>query len=395
MAAQKFANSHNMVAFLEKPAESDGFEQIVDFLNAHTIKYALTVNPTIYTSCIEQFWATAKVKTVNEEKQLQALVDRKKVVITESTIRRDLRLEDAEVFINQQLGDMSTYDEIYVTPSHTKKVFGNMKRVGKGFSRAVTPLFPTIMVQAHEEMGEADEIKNEESVPIHSNDQLLSGEDSIKVELMEHCTKLQQKLLDLEHTKTTQALEIESLKRRVKKLEKKHKSRTYKLKRLYKERKIPDIDAEKDITLENVHDVDMFGVQDLDGDEVFIETKESMVNAAVVNADTTTTKLKTAKPKAVIIAVTTTTTAITRPKAKGLVIQEQEQASTPTPIVFPQQLMAKDKAEFDEEARLTREKEEANTVLIEEWDDIQAKFNVDHQLAKQFQAQEQKELTDA
>ncbi|GJX43148.1 hypothetical protein Tco_0259824 [Tanacetum coccineum] len=96
MAALKFAETHNLVAFLEKPDESEGFEQIVDFLNAYAIKYALTVNPTIYTSCIEQFWAIAKVKTTNEEKQLQALVDRKKVIITESTIRRDLQLEDAD-----------------------------------------------------------------------------------------------------------------------------------------------------------------------------------------------------------------------------------------------------------------------------------------------------------
>ncbi|GJT66687.1 hypothetical protein Tco_1018167 [Tanacetum coccineum] len=225
MADQNFADSHNMVAFLEKPTECEGFKQIVDFLNAHTIKYALTVNPTIYTSCIEQFWATAKVKTVNEEKQLQALVDRKKVVITESTIRRDLQMEDAEgmdclltatnfeeltrmdakttawnkfsstmasaiiclatnqkfnfskyifdnmvknvdsmgkfwmyprfvqVFLNQQVGDMSTHDVIYVTPSHIKKGFGNMKRVGKGFSGNITPLFPTMMVQAQQEMG--------------------------------------------------------------------------------------------------------------------------------------------------------------------------------------------------------------------------------------------------
>ncbi|GJX33502.1 uncharacterized mitochondrial protein-like protein [Tanacetum coccineum] len=48
------------VAFLAKLAESEGFKQIVDFLNAHTIKYALTVNPMIYTSCIEQFWDTVK-----------------------------------------------------------------------------------------------------------------------------------------------------------------------------------------------------------------------------------------------------------------------------------------------------------------------------------------------
>ncbi|GJW52804.1 hypothetical protein Tco_0096889 [Tanacetum coccineum] len=83
------------IAFLEKPTESEGFEEIVDFLNANPIKYALTVNPTIYCSCIKQFWDTVKAKTVNGEVQLQALVDKKKVIITESTIRRDLQLEDA------------------------------------------------------------------------------------------------------------------------------------------------------------------------------------------------------------------------------------------------------------------------------------------------------------
>ncbi|GJS06273.1 reverse transcriptase domain-containing protein [Tanacetum coccineum] len=67
MSDQKFADSHNMVVFLEKPAECEGFEQTVDFMNAKPIKYALTVNPTIYTSCIEQFWATAKAKTINGE----------------------------------------------------------------------------------------------------------------------------------------------------------------------------------------------------------------------------------------------------------------------------------------------------------------------------------------
>ncbi|GKE93903.1 hypothetical protein Tco_1574998 [Tanacetum coccineum] len=96
MAALKFASSHNMVAFLDKPTESDGFEQIVDFLNAHPIKYALTVNPTIYTSCIKQFWNTAKVKIVNGEGQIQALVDKKKVIITKTSIRSDLQLKDAE-----------------------------------------------------------------------------------------------------------------------------------------------------------------------------------------------------------------------------------------------------------------------------------------------------------
>ncbi|GJU58259.1 hypothetical protein Tco_1236025 [Tanacetum coccineum] len=64
-------------------------------------------------------------------------------------------------------------------------------------------------------------------------------------------------------------------------------------------------------------------------------------------------------------------------------------------ISFDQQEAIRLQAEFYEEERLIREKEEANNVLIEEWDDIQAKIDVDHQLAKQLQAQEQEELTDA
>nr|GFD23313.1 hypothetical protein [Tanacetum cinerariifolium] len=83
-----------LVVFLSKPTESEGFEQIIDFLNANPIKYALTVNPTIYTSCIEQFWVTAKAKNINEEAHIHARVDGKKVIISEATIKKDLKFED-------------------------------------------------------------------------------------------------------------------------------------------------------------------------------------------------------------------------------------------------------------------------------------------------------------
>ncbi|GKA20211.1 hypothetical protein Tco_0700200, partial [Tanacetum coccineum] len=73
MSSPKFAETYNVVAFLEKPEESDGFAEIIDFLKASFVQYALTVNPIIYTSCIEQFWAIAK-----------------------SSIRKDLHLDDAE-----------------------------------------------------------------------------------------------------------------------------------------------------------------------------------------------------------------------------------------------------------------------------------------------------------
>ncbi|GJU52317.1 hypothetical protein Tco_1226031 [Tanacetum coccineum] len=152
-----------------------------------------------------------------------------------------------------------------------------------------------------------------ENISKLSNDSLLargntlrSDEDRLKLnELMELCTNLQNKVLDLEKTKTTQANEIASLRRRVKKLEKKRSSRTHKLKRLYKVslsarvessgdeedlgkdaskqgRRINDIDEDKDITLVNVQDDadnEMFDVGTMTGDEVFAEQEVAAKDA--------------------------------------------------------------------------------------------------------------------
>ncbi|GJS62656.1 hypothetical protein Tco_0657440 [Tanacetum coccineum] len=145
---------------------------------------------------------------VNGEVQLQALVDRKKIIITEATVRRDLQLEDANVKLTfyKHYGDqnldsagkfnfskyifksmvknldsagnllmyprfvqvffwiyptgkgMINHNIIYIAPSYTKKVFANMKRQGKDFSSRVTPLFSTMMVQAQQEQGEGSDM---------------------------------------------------------------------------------------------------------------------------------------------------------------------------------------------------------------------------------------------
>ncbi|GKC18142.1 hypothetical protein Tco_1014924, partial [Tanacetum coccineum] len=197
-----------------------------------------------------------------------------------------------------------------------------------------------------------------------------SGGDRLKLkELMELYTNLQIRVLDLETTKTTQANEIASLKRRVKRLEKK-RSRTHRLKRLYKvgssrrvessedeglgevdaskQGRIADIDANEDIYLVNVQtDEDMFGVNDLDGDEVIIESVD-VVNTAEE------TRSVVEEVTAVTIPVsaattTTTTTAITdieitlaqalaelksaKPKANKVVIREPKQGTTTTPTL--------------------------------------------------------------
>nr|GEV63122.1 hypothetical protein [Tanacetum cinerariifolium] len=95
MAPFTFADTHNMIAFLTNSDASEGFNQIVNFLNAHMIQYALVVNPTIYVSCIKQFWTYVSIKKSNDVVRLQALIDRKKVIITEDTIIQALSVDDA------------------------------------------------------------------------------------------------------------------------------------------------------------------------------------------------------------------------------------------------------------------------------------------------------------
>ncbi|GKC98893.1 hypothetical protein Tco_1169168 [Tanacetum coccineum] len=403
MAALKFASSHNMVAFLDKPTKSDGFEKIVDFLNAHPIKYALTVNPTIYTSCIEQFWTTAK----NLEGEVKFLMYPRFV----------------QVFLDKQVEGMSKHKKIYVTPSHAKKVFANMKRQGKAFSVRDTPLFPTMIKQKHRKSKKqntevsqpsdstepvADEAPNDENVTTHSNDPLLSSEDRLKLnELMELCTNLSQRVLDLENTKTSQAVEITKLKERVKKLERGNKSRNPGLKRLKKVgrtariessedeglgdqedaskqgRKITDIDAYEEVTLidetqERNDDNLMFDTGVLDEQEVEVEKVVSTAEVTTASATTTTVdeltlaqtliKIKAAKPKAV-------TTAVTRPKARGVVIQE---------LKIAQRLQEELQAKLEEEERLARQKEEDANIV--EWDNVQAMMDANYKLTARLQA---------
>ncbi|GJZ11737.1 putative ribonuclease H-like domain-containing protein [Tanacetum coccineum] len=54
-------------------------------------------NPTIYTSLIQQFWETASASTLeNEEMDITATIDGRVKTITEASIRRHLKLEDAD-----------------------------------------------------------------------------------------------------------------------------------------------------------------------------------------------------------------------------------------------------------------------------------------------------------
>ncbi|GJR85696.1 hypothetical protein Tco_0209707 [Tanacetum coccineum] len=97
MANLEFCDKHNMVAYLKKPTGSEGFQEIVDFLNGSHIRFALTKNPTIYVSLIEKFCQTAIVRIVdNGEQEITTTADGKEFTITEASVRRHLQLADVD-----------------------------------------------------------------------------------------------------------------------------------------------------------------------------------------------------------------------------------------------------------------------------------------------------------
>ncbi|GKB35453.1 hypothetical protein Tco_0880395, partial [Tanacetum coccineum] len=81
-------------------------------------------------------------------------------------------------------------------------------------------------------------------------------------------TNLQEKILDLEKAKTAQAKEITSLKNRVKKLEKRWKSRLSGLRRLRKVGSFSRVESSNDASLGDQEDASKQGrkIEDLDAD---------------------------------------------------------------------------------------------------------------------------------
>ncbi|GJU80136.1 hypothetical protein Tco_1282501 [Tanacetum coccineum] len=277
----------------------------------------------------------------------------------------------------------------------------------------------------------ADEAANEENVPTHSNDPLLSGENSLKLnELMELYTTLQKKVLDLETSKTTQALEIESLKRRVKKLKKKKRSRTHKLRRLYKvgisakvvssndeaslgdqedaskqRRKIYDIDADEDITLDKTKEpvvntatttstIPVSAAKDLSDVDITLaqalaELKNTKLKAVTTTTTTTIAGILLQEPSE---TRTTTTTIPSKDKGKGIMVEEPLKKKEK--IRLDEELALKLQAEEEEQARLAREKAEKDEEANISWDNVQAMIEADRLLAERLQAREQEELTD-
>ncbi|GKD40791.1 hypothetical protein Tco_1260998, partial [Tanacetum coccineum] len=161
-------------------------------------------------------------------------------------------------------------------------------------------------------------------------------------------------------------------------------------------RRINAIDADEDITLVNVQgdaDKEMFDVDALNGEEVFVAGQNENVVEEVVDAAQVSTAATT-------ITITTEEITLAQDKGKGIMIEEpMKPMKKKVQIMLDEEDSLKLQAKFDKEERLAREKaekeKEANIALIEECDDIQAKIDADHHLAERLQAQEQEELSDA
>nr|GEX80891.1 ribonuclease H-like domain-containing protein [Tanacetum cinerariifolium] len=433
---------------------------------------------------------TAKSKTINGEVQIHVLVDGKKVIMTESSGRRDLQLADEEG--TDCLPNSSIFEQIAlmkVTPLFPTMAVQNQVEMGEGSIIPIdpqhTPTFVTPPPQpkktqkprkpkikntkvpqpsgfteivtdkaVHEEWGDrlvmaatsASSLEAEQdngnifktqskATPNEPSSTRTSSRGGTRCqEAMGDIpaqTRSERRVLNLEDelnkTKTTQQNKIDSLEKRVKKLEKKNKLRTHKLKRLYKvdttskvesydnnedlgedvskQGGIDVIDADEDITLVSVNKE---GIKVVEEEVVEVINTSKLIAEVISNAgeEVTTVNIPISAAASIVSAAEAIRIVkITRaPKVRRITIQEQEESTT-TKILSSQQpqldkeLAVKLQAEINKEERLEKEKaqqeQEANADLINTWDDIQAKIDANHQLAEQLQAWEQEELTDA
>nr|GEU32837.1 hypothetical protein [Tanacetum cinerariifolium] len=180
-----------------------------------------------------------------------------------------------------------------------------------------------------------------------------SREGCMKInELMELCTKLQQRLSTRVETFKDEGLGEEDAS---------------------KQERIAYIDANEDIYLVNVHNnEDMFSVNDSDGDEVIIEDAKMLFDVA--------DDLRGVKEK-----------------GKGKMVEQEhvKKLSKKDQLMLDEELAFKLQVEEEEEKRITREKCQQIKEVIIAWVDVQAKINVDYELAQRLQTEEQDELTDA
>ncbi|GJV17392.1 ribonuclease H-like domain-containing protein [Tanacetum coccineum] len=195
MADLKFVKDHNMVSYFIKIDGNEGFHQIVDFLIRSHIYHTLTVSPTIYISNIEQFWNTASLRIVNDERYSDAIVENKPIVLSEA----------------------SSYTSVHIYADTSSSESKGSKNPPE-FQPTFAPTPPSV--------GDQTPVQTPSDSPLSGGPTSDRAEGGMNLpELFVLCTNLPNRVLALESTKAAQAKEIKSLKQRVKALESNKRAR--------------------------------------------------------------------------------------------------------------------------------------------------------------------------
>nr|GEU80344.1 retrovirus-related Pol polyprotein from transposon TNT 1-94 [Tanacetum cinerariifolium] len=326
-------------------------------------------------------------------------VDGKEINITESSVRRDLRLADEE--------------GVDCLPNST--IFENLKLMsilvqnpmGEGSAIPTDPQHTPIILQPSSSQPQKTQKPKK---PKRKNTQVPQSSGSTKIFVDEAVYKELDDILvraasiassleveqDSEKTKTTQALEITSLKRRVKKLEKSKGQELISLKDYIRDLHGEDVFVEKEVANKKVNDEIQKVVEEVEDNntaKLIVDAAQVSV-AGEVNADsiaTTVSAAATITTKEINLAQVHVEIKTSKPKAKGSVLQEPSESITTTTTISSNKSQDKERLEREK----AQKEQEANIALIEEWDDVQVKIDADYQLARRLQTEEQEELTDA
>ncbi|GJS70783.1 hypothetical protein Tco_0703624 [Tanacetum coccineum] len=108
MAALQYKDDHNRIAYLGRERGSEDFIDILSYLDHSPLRYALTHDPpVVFDSLVKQFWATATVRpNAAGSHDLVAAIDGREVVVTETLIRAQLQLDDANGIFDMQIDDI-------------------------------------------------------------------------------------------------------------------------------------------------------------------------------------------------------------------------------------------------------------------------------------------------
>nr|GEU89291.1 hypothetical protein [Tanacetum cinerariifolium] len=315
---------------------------------------------------------TVAAKKVNDVIRLQALVDKKKVVVTKATIRDALRLDDAEgvkcrpneeifaelarmgyekpstkltfykaFFSSQwkkQVGDFSTHNIKYTSPALTQKVFANMRRMKSMMKEFM------LLVLLQKEMLVLLMMKFlllMKNHPFHLQHHLLHHHNQLKISVplprVEH----------LELDKVAQATEITKLKQRVKKLERRNKVKVLKLRRLQKVGTTQRVETSDETMMDDVSNQErMIAEMDQDDDVVLEDGKEvaddvkDVQDENVVTTAKIITKVVTAASETITAASTTITTAEAQVLAATLTIAPARVTATAANKKYARELEA-------------------------------------------------------